>query len=163
MLVVAGAVIAVVALLLGLARDTAAHVALEQARDHAHADHHPASAGSVRPGQLPRARPAPCSQAGLVNNLNDALAWGLVLLYLGAHGASVGEIGLVAALYPGVWSVAQIVTGHRSDRAGRKPLIAGGMLSKPPRSRCWHSATARRHPPPRPRFSGSAPRLSTRR
>ncbi len=69
-----------------------------------------------------------CSQAGLVNNLNDALAWGLVPLYLVAHGATVGEIGLVAALYPGVWSVAQIATGHWSDRVGRKPLIAGGML-----------------------------------
>ena len=69
-----------------------------------------------------------CSQAGLVNNLNDALAWGLVPLYLAAHGASVGEIGLIAALYPGVWSVTQIATGHWSDQAGRKPLIVAGML-----------------------------------
>jgi MFS family permease len=69
-----------------------------------------------------------CSQAGMVNNLNDGLAWGLVPLFLAAHGASIGAIGLVAALYPGVWSVAQIATGHWSDRIGRKPLIVAGML-----------------------------------
>jgi MFS family permease len=69
-----------------------------------------------------------CSQAGLVNNLNDALAWGLVPLYLAAHGASVRDIGLVAALYPGVWSITQIATGHWSDQVGRKPLIVGGMF-----------------------------------
>jgi len=69
-----------------------------------------------------------CSQAGLVNNLNDGLAWGLVPLFLAAHGAPVGQIGLVAALYPAVWSLAQIPAGHWSDTAGRKPLIVGGML-----------------------------------
>jgi MFS family permease len=69
-----------------------------------------------------------CSQAGLINNLNDGLAWGLVPLFLAAHGASVGQIGLVAAIYPGVWASAQIATGHWSDRIGRKPLIVAGML-----------------------------------
>jgi MFS family permease len=69
-----------------------------------------------------------CSQAGLVNNLNDGLAWGLVPLFLAAHGAGAGSIGLVAAIYPGVWSVAQIATGHWSDSVGRKPLIVAGML-----------------------------------
>ena len=95
---------------------------------------------SARPGRRPRLREAfaeatyrrpalrSASQAGLVNNLNDALAWGLVPLFLAANGAGPGEIGLVAALYPGVWSVAQIWTGHWSDSAGRKPLIVGGML-----------------------------------
>ncbi len=130
-LVVAGAVIAIIAFVLSLlfVRDTAAHVSLEQARDHADQD------GVAPPlrdafAQATYRDPAlrSCSQAGLVNNLNDGLAWGLVPLFLAAHGASVGQIGLVAALYPGVWSVAQIATGHWSDRAGRKPLIAGGML-----------------------------------
>jgi MFS family permease len=130
-LVVAGAVIAVIAFLLSILfiRDTAAHVALEQARQHPRAD-----------GATPRLRRAfaqasyqvpalrSCSQAGLVNNLNDGLAWGLVPLFLAAHGASVGQIGLVAAIYPGVWASAQIATGHWSDRIGRKPLIAAGML-----------------------------------
>ncbi len=130
-LVVAGAAIAIAALLVSVlfVRDTAAHVALEQARNHARADD---QAPGLRDAFARASYRDPalrsCSQAGLVNNLNDALAWGLVPLYLAAHGASVGEIGLVAALYPGVWSVAQIATGHWSDLVGRKPLIVAGML-----------------------------------
>lgn len=69
-----------------------------------------------------------CSQAGLVNNLNDALAWGLAPLYLAANGASLPEIGIVAGVYPAVWGAAQIVTGWLSDHTGRKPLIVLGML-----------------------------------
>jgi predicted MFS family arabinose efflux permease len=69
-----------------------------------------------------------CSQAGLVNNLNDALAWGLAPLYLAAHGASVREIAIVAAAYPLVWGAGQLLTGWLSDHTGRKPLISGGML-----------------------------------
>lgn len=130
-LVIAGAAIAVIAFLLSVlfVRDTAAHVALEQARDHARADSAPPTLGHAF-AEASYRQPAlrSCSQAGLVNNLNDGLAWGLVPLYLAAHGATIGSIGLVAALYPGVWSVAQIATGHWSDRVGRKPLIAGGML-----------------------------------
>ncbi|HEU4672059.1 MAG TPA: MFS transporter [Candidatus Limnocylindrales bacterium] len=68
------------------------------------------------------------SQAGLVNNLNDGLAWGVLPLYFAAAGLSVGEIGLLAATYPAVWAVAQVGTGAWSDRAGRKPLIVAGML-----------------------------------
>src|SRR5207244_5204074 len=69
-----------------------------------------------------------CSQAGFVNNLNDALAWGLAPLYLAVHGASAHEIGLVAAAYPVVWGGGQLVTGWLSDHTGRKPLIAAGMV-----------------------------------
>jgi MFS family permease len=69
-----------------------------------------------------------CSQAGLVNNLNDALAWGLAPLYLAAHGAGLREIGIVAAAYPLVWGAAQLATGWISDAVGRKPLISAGML-----------------------------------
>jgi len=130
-LVVAGAAIAIIAFLLSVlfVRDTGAHVALEQARDHARAADAPPTLRYAF-AQASYREPAlrSCSQAGLVNNLNDALAWGLVPLYLAAHGASVGDIGLVAAIYPGVWSVAQIASGHWSDRVGRKPLIAAGML-----------------------------------
>jgi MFS family permease len=130
-LVVASAAIALLALLTSVlfVRDTGAYVALEQARDHAYADKHGPGlreAFAQASYRVPALRA--CSQAGLVNNLNDALAWGLVPLYLAAHGASVGAIGLVAALYPGVWAVTQIATGHWSDVVGRKPLIAGGML-----------------------------------
>src|SRR5262249_12876145 len=69
-----------------------------------------------------------CNQAGLVNNLNDALAWGLAPLYLAAHGASVRDIAIVAAAYPLVWGVGQPLTGGLSDYVGRKPLISVGML-----------------------------------
>ena len=55
-----------------------------------------------------------CSQAGLVNNLNDALAWGLVPLYLAANRASVTEVGAVAAAYPAVWGAGQLLTGWLS-------------------------------------------------
>jgi len=110
-------------------RDTGEHVALEQARHHPDAE-----------GRAPRLRQAfarasyrepalrSCSQAGLVNNLNDGLAWGLVPLFLAAHSAGVAEIGLVAAVYPAVWAVAQVATGAWSDSVGRKPLIVAGML-----------------------------------
>ena len=68
------------------------------------------------------------SQAGLVNNLNDGLAWGLFPLLFASHGLSVGRIGLLAALYPAVWGLGQLATGALSDRWGRKRFIAGGML-----------------------------------
>ncbi len=67
------------------------------------------------------------SQAGLVNNLNDGLAWGLFPLLFASHGLSIGQIGALAALYPAVWGAGQLVTGALSDRIGRKWLIAGGM------------------------------------
>jgi MFS family permease len=130
-LVGAGAGIAGIAFLMSLlfVRDTGAHVALEQRSGSR-------PAGEQEPGlrrsftEATYREPAlrACSQAGLVNNLNDALAWGLVPLFLAAHGAGVASIGLVAALYPAVWSVAQIATGHWSDSVGRKPLIVAGML-----------------------------------
>jgi MFS family permease len=69
-----------------------------------------------------------CNQAGLVNNLNDALAWGLAPLYLAARGAGVHEIAIVAAVYPVVWGAGQLLTGWLSDHTGRKPLITAGML-----------------------------------
>ena len=69
-----------------------------------------------------------CSQAGLVNNLNDALAWGLAPLYLAANGASTREIAAVAAVYPAVWGAGQLAAGWLSDHVGRKPLIVAGML-----------------------------------
>jgi MFS family permease len=129
-LVAAGAGIALVALALSalFVRDTGAHVALEQARHHADSDRAPSLCTAFRDAswRVPALRA--CSQAGLVNNLNDALAWGLVPLFLAANGAEVGDIGLVAGVYPAVWGVGQIWTGHWSDRVGRKPLIVGGML-----------------------------------
>ena len=68
------------------------------------------------------------SQAGLVNNLNDGLAWGVFPLLFAASGLPIEQIGVLAALYPAVWGVGQLVTGALSDRLGRKAMIAGGML-----------------------------------
>lgn len=127
---VGAAVLASVGLLLSVTtvRDTGRHVAHEEAL---HGDETPArlhlgaafAQASVRDSVL-RA----CSQAGLVNNLNDALAWGLAPLFLAARGASVREVAVVAAAYPLVWGAGQLLTGWVSDHTGRKPLIASGML-----------------------------------
>ena len=68
------------------------------------------------------------SQAGLVNNAVDGLAWGILPLLFATEGLSIGTIGVLAALYPGVWCVGQLFTGAWSDRVGRKPLIVAGML-----------------------------------
>lgn len=67
------------------------------------------------------------SQAGLVNNLNDGMMWGLFPIFLASFGVPLAQIGVLAATYPGVWGVSQLVTGALSDRIGRKWLIAGGM------------------------------------
>jgi MFS family permease len=68
------------------------------------------------------------AQAGMVNNLNDGLAWGLFPLLFAAAGLDLGQIGILAALYPAVWGLGQLATGPISDRYGRKPLIVAGML-----------------------------------
>jgi MFS family permease len=129
--VIAAGAIALTGFLLSVlfVRDTASHVALEQSAQQHDTDEAPPrlrdafARASYREPAL-----RSCSQAGLVNNLNDGLAWGLVPLFLAAHGAGAAQVGLVAAVYPGVWSVTQIATGHWSDTVGRKPLIVAGML-----------------------------------
>lgn len=67
------------------------------------------------------------SQAGMVNNLNDGLVWGLVPIFLAGAGLPLEQVGIIAATYPGVWSISQLLTGALSDRWGRKWLIAVGM------------------------------------
>ena len=67
------------------------------------------------------------SQAGLVNNLNDGMAWGLFPLVFAAAGMNLAQVGLLAAIYPATWGFAQLATGALSDRIGRKPLIVWGM------------------------------------
>jgi MFS family permease len=67
------------------------------------------------------------SQAGLVNNLNDGMTWGLFPLFFAAYGLRVDQIGVLAATYPAVWGISQIATGSLSDRWGRKWLIVCGM------------------------------------
>jgi MFS family permease len=70
------------------------------------------------------------NQTGLVNNLNDGLAWGLLPVLFAADGLDLGDIGILAALYPAVWGLGQLFTGALSDRTGRKPLIVAGMLTQ---------------------------------
>jgi len=125
--------LAVVALGLGasalLVRETSAHVAHEAATTTVHVHHAGASlrrivaAGTFRDPTLSAA-----SQAGLVNNLNDGLAWGVFPLLFTRAGLSLGEVGLLVAIYPAVWGVTQIGTGMLSDHVGRRRLIVGGML-----------------------------------
>jgi MFS family permease len=67
------------------------------------------------------------SQAGLVNNLNDGVAWGLFPLFFAVAQLTLDQIGTLAALYPATWGIAQLFTGAWSDRVGRKWLIVGGM------------------------------------
>ena len=127
---VGAAVIVAAGLLLSnfAVRDTSAHVALEQ---HGHPERAAQHAG-LRAAFVSSSLRDPvlraCSQAGLVNNLNDALAWGLAPLYLAARSASVQQIAIVAAVYPVVWGAGQLLTGWLSDHTGRKPLISAGML-----------------------------------
>jgi MFS family permease len=129
-LVAGGAGIAATALVVSVAfvRDTAAHVRVEQQRHHDGDERAPRLAEVFPDASYRQPSLRACSQAGLVNNLNDALAWGLVPLFLAANGASPSQVGLVAGLYPGVWGVGQILAGQWSDRVGRKPLIVAGML-----------------------------------
>ena len=108
-------------------RDTAVHVAREQA-DHGAREHKISLLQAFPLVSYREPVLRACSQAGLVNNLNDALAWGLAPLYLAANGASETEVGVVAAVYPAVWGTGQLGAGWLSDHIGRKPLIAAGMM-----------------------------------
>jgi MFS family permease len=129
--------IAFVAAGLGLSllfvRDTTPHVALE-ARTAPGGDDGPDRTGD--PGwRAVVARAtwrdpalASASQAGMVNNLNDGLAWGLFPLLFAGGGLDVARIGILSAAYPAVWGALQLGTGALSDRWGRKGLIVGGML-----------------------------------
>jgi MFS family permease len=126
---VGGALIASTGLAVSLAfvKDTHAHVSAEQ-RDHGVCrEQAPFAQAFARVSFYDHSLRA-YSQAGLVNNLNDALAWGLAPLYLAARGASPAQIGAIAAAYPAVWGAGQLAAGWLSDHAGRKPLIVIGML-----------------------------------
>ncbi len=107
-------------------RETSFHVDLEQA---SRAPVEPMAWRSivVRTTLRDPSLSAAC-QAGLANNLNDGMAWGLLPIFYAAAGLSVGEIGVLAATYPATWALAQIGIGAWSDRVGRKPLIVAGML-----------------------------------
>lgn len=109
-------------------RETRHHVAHEL-RVH----HHETNAEKLTQGEIFRRTSltdrnlSSVSQAGLVNNLNDGMAWGLFPLVFAAAGMTLAQIGILAAIYPAVWGASQIVTGALSDRIGRKWLIVWGM------------------------------------
>lgn len=91
----------------------------------------PPSAAGAPPlalGDLLSKRLLPFYQAGFVNNLNDGMVWGLIPMVLASQSVPIGTIGLVAGVYPLVWSLGQLVTGPLSDRIGRKRPIVWGML-----------------------------------
>jgi len=123
-----GCAVAGLGLSLLFLRDTSEHAAVEarlDARPDARPSVRQAFAASCRDPVLGAA-----SQAGLVNNLNDGVAWGLLPLFFAARGLDVGRIGILAFSYPAVWGVVQLWTGALSDRWGRKPLIVAGMLAQ---------------------------------
>lgn len=68
-----------------------------------------------------------CSQAWMVNNLNDGMVWGLLPIFLMGAGLPVDQVGIIASVYPGVWGISQLITGPLSDLWGRKWMIAIGM------------------------------------
>jgi MFS family permease len=134
--------VAVAGLLLSvfLAKETLHHAKLEARLHHSPSLHLTAE----HPDQLPSRRPSlkeifartswkdrnlfSCSQAGLVNNLNDGMSWGIYPLFFSSLGLGVGAIGTIKAVYPAAWGALQVFTGPLSDRWGRKWLIAGGMV-----------------------------------
>jgi MFS family permease len=123
-----GVVYAAVGLALSafVVRETRQHVAHEVATQVP--DHAPPSQREVfRRTSLTDRNLSSVSQAGLINNLNDGMAWGLFPLVFAAAGMSIAQIGMLAAIYPAVWACAQIYAGALSDRIGRKWLIATGM------------------------------------
>ena len=109
-----------------LVRETSTHVAFESSLQRS-------SAGSWSPREVfwrttvTDRNLSSVSQTGLVNNLNDGMAWGLFPLVFAGEGMTLTQIGLLTAIYPATWSVVQLATGALSDRIGRKHLIVGGM------------------------------------
>jgi MFS family permease len=107
-----------------------------------HVSHECGLLGRVPPEGIPTARQvfwrttvldanlSSVSQAGLVNNLNDGMAWGLFPLVFAAAGMNLAQVGVLAAVYPATWGLAQLATGALSDRTGRKPLIVWGMWTQ---------------------------------
>jgi MFS family permease len=118
------------ALSAAFARDTTAH-ARHEARAHHDGAAAPPPFGEIFARTSWRDRTlSACSQAGLVNNLNDGMAWGLLPLFFAASGLGVARIGVLAAIYPAVWGAGQLLTGALSDIWGRKWMIVWGMWAQ---------------------------------
>ncbi len=125
-------------------KDTAAHVAAETATHPGPGGEPPATPAGQAPGTAAALRKPfrmvfidtswrnlslrGASQAGLVNNLNDGLTWGVFPLLFASRGLGLAAIGLIKGIYPLLWGAGQLLTGRLSDTLGRKPLIVAGML-----------------------------------
>jgi MFS family permease len=125
-----GVGIAVTGLLLSIlfVRETASHVALEESARTDQSQVRPSASQMLRRSLWSDRALFSLSQAGLVNNLNDGLAWGVFPLLFAGAALSLGDLGALVAIYPAVWGVCQLWTGALSDRWGRKWLIVSGML-----------------------------------
>ncbi len=111
--------------------ETRHYVAHEvQAHHTEHEDALPTQGEIFRRASLTDRNLSSISQAGLVNNLNDGMAWGLFPLVFATAGMSLAQVGTLAAIYPAVWGMTQIFTGALSDHIGRKQLIAWGMWTQ---------------------------------
>jgi len=112
-----------------LVKETRGHARLEAANAGGPAHSAAASLGRVFvTTSIGNASLFAACQAGLVNNLNDGMSWGIYPLFFAAFGLGVERIGVIKAVYPTVWGLLQVVTGPLSDRFGRKGLIAAGMI-----------------------------------
>jgi MFS family permease len=113
-------------------RDSGGHVRLEASRhpDIIEEAHQPSFRQVFAETSWTDRRLFATCQAGLVNNLNDGMAWGLFPLFFTAGGMSLNQIAILAAVYPGVWGLMQLGTGALSDRLGRKRLIVAGMWTQ---------------------------------
>jgi MFS family permease len=117
--------LAIIGLALSLAtHDTARHVEVESAGRR----HTSALRDLVVEVSLHDRTMSSACQAGLVNNLNDGMAWALLPLFFAARGLDLRQIAILAAVYPAVWGIGQLGTGWLSDQVGRKILIVAGML-----------------------------------
>jgi MFS family permease len=128
-----GMAYAVLGLLLSvlLVRDTRAHARLEAALHHSPIGSSTPSTMEVFAETSWRDRTLfSVSQAGLVNNLNDGMSWGVFPLLFVANGVSLEGVGIIKAIYPVIWGVGQVITGPLADRVGRKPLIVWGMITQ---------------------------------
>jgi MFS family permease len=107
-------------------RDTSGHVALERSRQ-PRAGPSPSFGEVFLRASLTDRNLFAAAQAGLINNLNDGMSWGIFPLFFAAAGLGVERIGILKGVYPAIWGALQVVTGPLSDRWGRKGLIAAGM------------------------------------
>jgi MFS family permease len=120
-----------VALCAVFVRETRGHAELEATHhDKSHADVALTSRQIFLRTSFTEPALSSASQAGLVNNLNFGLSWGLFPILFATTGMAVDRIGVLVAVYPAVWGVGQLVTGALSDRWGRKHLITAGMLTQ---------------------------------